>query len=258
MTIKAFDWIASHANQTPDKIALEDLFSKRTFTYQEMNERIGLLADHLTGSCGIEKGDRVASLSYNNPEMLELQFACSRLGAIFVPLNFRLTVPELEYIVSDCAAKAMIADREFAETAEKVAGLTGVNTLIITNSDGSDSPYEQALKAATPLYDSVDLTLDDPATIIYTSGTTCRLERLANSGLRGPGLQRVIGISLKPMRPVLQMAGYIPAMLHVRMMTVSTILSIVPRTCISLAVKMSTRRKWRTSSIKLKILSRPP
>lgn len=174
MTIKAFDWIASHANQTPDKIALEDLFSKRTFTYQEMNERIGLLADHLTGSCGIEKGDRVASLSYNNPEMLELQFACSRLGAIFVPLNFRLTVPELEYIVSDCAAKAMIADREFAETAEKVAGLTGVNTLIITNSDGSDSPYEQALKAATPLYDSVDLTLDDPATIIYTSGTTGR------------------------------------------------------------------------------------
>ncbi|MEE8400071.1 MAG: long-chain fatty acid--CoA ligase, partial [Desulfobacterales bacterium] len=167
-------WIASHANQTPDKIAVEDLYSRQTFTYKEMNERIGLLADHLTRSCGIEKGDRVAALSYNNPEMLELQFACNRLGAIFVPLNFRLTVPELEYIVSDCTAKVMVADLDFAETAEKVADLAGISHLIITNSNGSDSPYEQALGAATPVYDAADITFDDPATIMYTSGTTGR------------------------------------------------------------------------------------
>ncbi|MDA1299643.1 MAG: long-chain fatty acid--CoA ligase [Proteobacteria bacterium] len=171
MDIKVYDWIESHANQTPDKVAIEDLYSNRSLTYREFHERIARLTDHLV-SQGISKGDRIACLSYNNPEMLEMQFACNRLGAIFVPLNFRLTVPELEYIVTDCGAAVMFADVEFAETATRVVGLAGVPQLIITNSDGSDSPYEQAMAAASPRYEYADLILDDIATIMYTSGTT--------------------------------------------------------------------------------------
>jgi fatty-acyl-CoA synthase len=172
MTIKAYDWIAGHANQTPDAPAIEDLYSKRTYTYSEFSSRIGRLADHLQKNCNIERGDRVVIISYNNPEMLELQFACQRLGAIFVPLNFRLTVPELEYIASDCGAKAILADVEFAATARTVAATVGTSHVIITNSDGSPSDYENSLEKATPLFSCVDLTLDDPATIMYTSGTT--------------------------------------------------------------------------------------
>lgn len=172
MTIKVYDWIAAHANINHDKVAVEDLHSGRTFTYGEMSERIGNLADHLKRNCHVEAGDRVAVLSYNNPEMLELQFACTRLGAIFVPLNFRLAVPELEYIVSDCTAKVLIADVGFKDEARKVAKTADVAHVIITNSDGTDSNYEKALAAATPLYAQADLTLDDTSAIMYTSGTT--------------------------------------------------------------------------------------
>lgn len=172
MTIKVYDWIAAHANINPEKVAVEDLHSGQTFTYGQFSERIGRLADHLKKTCAIGEGDRVAALSYNNPEMLELQFACTRLGAIFVPLNFRLAVPELEYIVSDCGAKAMLVDTEFEETAKTVCKTADVAHLIVTRSDGSDSPYEQALAAATPHYDCADLTLDDASAIMYTSGTT--------------------------------------------------------------------------------------
>ncbi len=172
MDIKVYDWIASHANQTPDNVAVADLYSERTFTYEQLNDRIGRLTDGLDAVHGVGKGDRVAMLSYNSPEMLEMQFACTRLGAIFVPLNFRLTVPELEYIVADCSAKVLYADVEFAETAHRVADLAGVASVIVTNSDGSDSPYEDAMAAATVRGDSVALSLDDPSTIMYTSGTT--------------------------------------------------------------------------------------
>jgi fatty-acyl-CoA synthase len=172
MTIKVYDWIAAHANINPEKTVVEDLFSKRTFSYGEMNERIGRIADHLKSNCAIGSGDRVAVLSYNNPEMLELQFACTRLGAIFVPLNFRLAVPELEYIVSDCTAKVLVADVGFEETARAVARTADVDHVIMTNSDGSPSDYENALVAATPHYHQADLTLDDTSAIMYTSGTT--------------------------------------------------------------------------------------
>jgi fatty-acyl-CoA synthase len=174
MTIKVYDWIAAHANINPEKVVIEDLFSSRIFTYGEFSERIGRMADHLKSNCAIGVGDRVAVLSYNNPEMLELQFACTRLGAIFVPLNFRLAVPELEYIVSDCSAKVLVADVGFEETARSVAKTADVAHIIITNSDGSDSDYERAGAAATPHYDQADLTLEDTSAIMYTSGTTGR------------------------------------------------------------------------------------
>lgn len=172
MSTKVYDWIIPHAAQTPDKIAIEDLHSSRTLTYAEFSERIDRAANFLKTSFDVKKGDRVAAYSYNNPEMLELQFACNRLGAIFVPLNFRLAVPELEYIVRDCSAKVLMADVEFKKAAQTIAKTAKVEHIVITNSDGSDSDYERGLAEAAPHIDCVDLTLDDAATIMYTSGTT--------------------------------------------------------------------------------------
>lgn len=172
MTIKVYDWIAAHANINPEKVVIEDLHSGRVLSYGEFSERIGRIADHLACNCAIGIGDRVAVLSYNNPEMLELQFACTRLGAVFVPLNFRLTAAELEYIVSDCSAKVLVADVAFEQTAREVAKTSHVGHVIITNSDGTASDYEKAVSAATPHYGQTDLTLDDTSAIMYTSGTT--------------------------------------------------------------------------------------
>ena len=103
MPIPYYDWIAHHAMRTPNKAALIDLATDRSFSYQELDERIARLAQHLREKLAVKRGDRVAVLALNTTDTLEVQFACGRLGAIFVPLNVRLTVPELEYIVGDAA-----------------------------------------------------------------------------------------------------------------------------------------------------------
>src|SRR5262249_47592432 len=119
----------------------------------------------------VKRGDRVAVLALNTTDTLEVQFACGRLGAIFVPLNVRLTVPELEYIVGDAAPQVMVHDDELADTALKVVELCKVPMRLLFGSAGS---YEAAIKSSQPLQPLEDVTHDDVSTIMYTSGTTGR------------------------------------------------------------------------------------
>ena len=116
----------------------------------------------------IKRGDRVAVLALNTTDTLEVQFACGRLGAVFLPLNTRLTVPELHYIVGDAAPSLMIHDTELAETALSVARLCKVAS---TLSLGPGGTYEAAIAAAKPLSACEIVTLDDISTIclLYTS-----------------------------------------------------------------------------------------
>ncbi len=94
MTIKAYDWIRHHASRTPEKTASVDLFSERSQSYAEMDARVGRLAVFLVRGLGAARGERVAILARNSTDTFDLQFACQRLGAIMVPLNWRLAVPE--------------------------------------------------------------------------------------------------------------------------------------------------------------------
>src|SRR5262249_32645822 len=104
-------------------------------------------------------------------DTLEVQFACGRLGAIFVPLNVRLTVPELEYIVGDAAPIVMIHDSELADTALKVADLCKVPGRLLYGAAGS---YEAAIKSSAPLTQPEAVTHDAVSNIMYPSGNTCR------------------------------------------------------------------------------------
>jgi fatty-acyl-CoA synthase len=146
-----------------------DLGSSRRFTYAEFDVRVGRLAGHLRNACAVGKGDRVAVLALNSTDTLEVQFACFRIGAIFVPLNTRLTVPELQFIVGDAAPKLMIHDDDLADTALAVSRLCGVASALRYGPGGS---YEQAIATAKPLAATEPVTLDDISTIMYTSGTT--------------------------------------------------------------------------------------
>ena len=85
--IPAEDWIAHHARCSPWAPAAHDLASERRFTYAELDERVTRAALWLAASFGIGRGDRVAVLSHNDTDVFELQFACRRHGAIFLPLN---------------------------------------------------------------------------------------------------------------------------------------------------------------------------
>ena len=169
LPVRYYDWIAHFGRRTPDKLAVVDLASERRFSYAHFDVRISRLAAHLRDQHRIARGDRVAVLALNTSDTLEVQFACGRLGAVFLPLNTRLTVPELQYIVGDAAPSLMIHDAELADIALAVAKLCKVASTLLLGPGGS---YEAAIAAAKPLDRLEVVTLDDISTIMYTSGTT--------------------------------------------------------------------------------------
>ena len=161
-----YDWIAHHAHRRPKQLAINDLQTSRTFTYAQLDKRIDQLAGALA-SRGIGKGDRIALLAPNCAEYFELQFACGRLGAIMLPFNWRLTVPELEYILSDAAPKLLVHDKAFAQQAKALA-----KSLLEIDPERPDGAYERELASAPKPTPPVPLTHDDIGMIMYTSGTT--------------------------------------------------------------------------------------
>ena len=98
---------------------------------RRFDARISRLATHLRDKLGVTRGDRVAVLALNTTDTLEVQFACGRIGAVFLPLNTRLTVPELQFIVGDSSPKVMIHDNDLAEVALTVAKLCNVSSALL-------------------------------------------------------------------------------------------------------------------------------
>src|SRR5215471_2831510 len=161
-----YDWIAHHAYRRPKQLAINDLQTSRKFTYAELDKRINQLTGALA-TRGIARGDRVALLAPNCAEYFELQFACGRLGAIMLPLNWRLTVAELEYILGDATPKLLIHDKSFAQQAQALA-----SNLLEIDPESPNGAYERALAAASKPPAPAPLAHDDVGMIMYTSGTT--------------------------------------------------------------------------------------
>jgi fatty-acyl-CoA synthase len=164
--IRYYDWAAHHADRRPNKLAIHDLATGRKLTYAAVDERARRLASHLAGR-GLVRGDRVALLAQNGPEYFDLQFAAGKTGLVMLPLNWRLAVPELEYILNDAGAKVLIHDPAFADQARALQQCCGIQHRIEIG-----DPYEAALAAASSDITPVPLTHDDISTIMYTSGTT--------------------------------------------------------------------------------------
>src|SRR5213595_3386370 len=136
LPVRYYDWIAHFGRRTPDKLAVVDLASERRFSYAQFDARISRLAAHLRDQLKIARGDRVAVLALNTSDTLEVQFACGRLGAVFLPLNTRLTVPELQYIVGDAAPSLIIHDAELAEAAVSLARLCNIDPSLLLGPGG--------------------------------------------------------------------------------------------------------------------------
>ncbi|MEZ5375956.1 MAG: long-chain fatty acid--CoA ligase [Acidimicrobiales bacterium] len=171
-SVRAYDWIAHHADQRPNNEAIRDIGSNRSFTYADLDRRVDAMASYLL-SLGIGRGDRVAVLAHNGVEYFDIQFACARTGSICVLLNWRLTVPELEYILNDSAPALLVHDIEFGESAGELQRRCSIEHLLSIDGGTESSDYEQALAP----FDGqkaprADLTHDDVITIMYTSGTT--------------------------------------------------------------------------------------
>jgi fatty-acyl-CoA synthase len=156
-------WIAGWARRRPDAPAIR--FEDRQITYAELEERVARLAGALADRHDIAAGDRVAYLGRNAPELLDLLFACARLGAILVPLSARMPAPELEVVLANTEPRALLAEDELAQTASEAEGALELRVIAF-----ADLP---ALLADAPLLRcDPDRSLQAPLAIINTSGTT--------------------------------------------------------------------------------------
>ena len=111
------NWLHQRALRSPERRAL--VFEGRSWTYAELQARIDRLAGALRAA-GVCHGDRVGFLGLNQPAFFETLFAAARLGAIFVPLNFRLTGPELVYIIGDAGVHTLIVDEPHRPVIDEV------------------------------------------------------------------------------------------------------------------------------------------
>ena len=171
-TVRAYDWIGHHAAHRPSKEAIRDLSTGRSFTYSQLDRRADAMAAYLR-SLGIGRGDRVAVLAHNGVEFFDVQFACARTGSIAVMLNWRLTVPELEYILNDSSPSLLIHDSTFTDAANELQRRCNVTSLLGIDSSSFANPYEAALAPHDGQNGGrEELTHDDVITIMYTSGTT--------------------------------------------------------------------------------------
>jgi fatty-acyl-CoA synthase len=167
------DWIGRRAKSCGDKPALLDVAQDRRFTYAELGSAVNRMAGFFSGELGIGKGDRVGVLAFNRAEVIIAFFAASRIGAILVPLNYRLTPGELVYFIADCRPKALLFDAEHRNAVVDLQTRVQVDQpvcLDVDNSGASLASRWPTLSDGEP--PPIDLAADDPQLIIYTSGTT--------------------------------------------------------------------------------------
>jgi fatty-acyl-CoA synthase len=173
------DWIQKWATIQPDSIAIIEEGSQ--YTYRDLNRRVNRLANFLLKS-GLTKGDRVAVLLRNCSEYIEIFYALSKIGGILVPLNWRLVLPELEFIIKDSGSRFIIFDGDFIQNATMLHEEIGIDVAIAcaTKESGPDVFPDWALDYNASLNDCSD---DEPRIewvaggedahiLMYTSGTT--------------------------------------------------------------------------------------
>src|SRR3546814_6868768 len=128
--MEMFDLTARRARLSPNARALEDRGDGTTYTYRQRNERAARAAAAATTHWGLKAGDRLAYLGGNRAEFFVLLFACAKAGLILVPLNWRLTEPELRLLLDDCTPGALVHTRDMAPMARTLAKGHAAMTLI--------------------------------------------------------------------------------------------------------------------------------
>jgi fatty-acyl-CoA synthase len=161
------DWLAYHAVARAEHVACIDLGSGRRFTYRALFERVMHLAGALRERYGVRAGDRVMVLARNSTDLFEIQFAAWRIGAIFMPVNWRLASAEIANILHDASPALVICDAEF------VALLPAPTTNLLLRVAGhAQCEYELSIGQSRAVDGFLAADLDTPNTLLYTSGTT--------------------------------------------------------------------------------------
>jgi acyl-CoA synthetase (AMP-forming)/AMP-acid ligase II len=169
-----FGVLAHHAARAPDRPIT--IFEGRTTTYGQMEQSAAGLAAGLHAR-GLRAGQVVALLSYNCPEFLQAVFAANYLGAVAMPINWRLAAPEVRYILEHSGARVLVCDQALLDLADQAtAGLEQplVRTCIAPSAPTGWTPLAELTDSAAPVPDRAPTGPDDVHRLMYTSGTTGR------------------------------------------------------------------------------------
>lgn len=156
------DPVALHAATQPERLACVDLASGRRWTYSRLDDSIQRAVAVLESGYGIEPGQRIATVARNSADLLILQQAAMRLGAIFVPVNWRLAEAEQQAILADCDPALLLHDAAFDTVPPK-----GCTTVEVADFAAAMEAQAQAPRRPLPA-------ADQPSIILYTSGTSGR------------------------------------------------------------------------------------
>ena len=168
-------WITRRAFFAGDRIALVD--GDRRITYSELDRRTDQLA-HALSESGVRQGDRVAVLMSNSAAFLETLFAATKLGAVFVPINFRLAPPEVAYLLADSGADVLVWSDHLSPLARAALAGAGVRvrTRVVAGGEPADGErqFEELLASGEPRPPRTRVAGRDLFCLMYTSGTTGR------------------------------------------------------------------------------------
>ena len=162
--------IDRNAAFSPDKTAIA--FEEQRLSYAAFAARIERTATALKQELGVGRGDRVAILSLNRPDYLVLLYACARLGAMLVPLNWRLAVAEQLFILADAGAKVLVLERAFEAVLPGLA--PGIAVVGLDFAPPRGKPFEDLILCGDGAGSNPHTDLSCPLLIVYTSGTTGR------------------------------------------------------------------------------------
>jgi fatty-acyl-CoA synthase len=169
------DWIERWALYSPQKIACVDDQTQKTFTYAAVNDITWKMAELLAGEFAVGSGDRVAVLSQNCIEYVFLFLALQRLGAVLVPVNYRLAPPEIHFVLTDSQPKLVLVQEEYAGIVAGHAGGTARYAKVPLRRSDGNGLWDRAMKAPTPARgEAPRWPFSTPCMILYSSGTTGR------------------------------------------------------------------------------------
>ena len=168
--------LARHAHQQSDATAIR--FQGSTVTWKQLDERVARLAAGFADR-GVGRGDRVAIVMLNNVEYVEATLALSRIGAIAVPVNFRLVADEIAWILDDAGATGLVVDAMLAPLAKAVRARMAIPLCLVVGDDPATAgpgaeAYEEVLESGDPARPAAAVSESETVLLMYTSGTTGR------------------------------------------------------------------------------------
>lgn len=169
--MNSFDWTEKWLQYQPEKVVLEEFETGRSLSWRQLHNLACFRASVLAEKFGLKKGDRIALLAENSLELCVLFGAAQKAGYILVPLNYRLTTPEINYLIGNCQPRLIIIEDKFTEKVMESEAFQNCEHKASMEHFATEHDEILDLKKDYS-FENTEIEADDPIFLIYTSGTT--------------------------------------------------------------------------------------